>query len=77
MKIKVTNSYPACIWEKDIIKAIHNLCLEELQEKLEKYKEDNLIKGINDYHISKIESCCMGRVFIEMTAAFDIVDIVD
>ncbi|WP_026887636.1 hypothetical protein [Clostridium beijerinckii] len=77
MKIKVINSYPTCIWEEDIIKAIHNLCVEELQEKLEEYETNNLIGGIVNCHISKREFCCKGRVFIEMTADFDIVDIVD
>ncbi|MFL0167834.1 hypothetical protein [Candidatus Clostridium helianthi] len=77
MKIKVINSYPACIWEEDIIKAIQDLCLEELQEKLEKYKSDNSSKEIANCHISKKEFCCKKQVFIEMTAMFDIVDIIN
>ncbi|NRZ54316.1 hypothetical protein DFR95_002965 [Clostridium beijerinckii] len=64
MRIKVINSYPACIWEEDIIKAIHDLCLEELQEKLEKYKSDNSSKAIANCHISK------KRVLLQKTSIY-------
>lgn len=75
MKIKQIDSYPVFIRDEDIIEAIHNLCIEELKEKIEKYKLDNPSKEIINFHLLEEEFFDRDAIIIEKIAIFDIVDI--
>lgn len=77
MNIKQTDSYPVYIRDEDIIKAIHNLCIEELEEKVEKYKLDNPRKEIINYHLLERDFCHKGSIIIEKIAVFDVIDIIN
>lgn len=73
MKITQIKSYPSRIWDIDIVEAIHNIWMEEIQQKLEEYKTENPNKKIINYQYSEREYCCEKRIFIEMTINFDVV----
>lgn len=71
MKITQTKSYPACIWEEDIIEAMNNLWMEELKEKLDRYKAKNPNKKIINCEYSEKEYSNEGRIIKEMAISFE------
>lgn len=70
MRITLTKSYPVRIWEEDIVEAMKNLWMEELKEKLEKYKADNPGRKFTNYEYAEKEYSHKGRIFKEMTISF-------